>query len=97
MSIKSLGIQAVFSALTSGKLKISRNCRKLLAEMRMYARDEQGVAKDGNDHLLDAMRYAVLSGLRLATNRQMIDTVNHHTQNMSYSSIHSDRYSGTLL
>jgi phage terminase large subunit-like protein len=91
------GIQAVFSALTSGKLKISKNCRKLLAEMRMYARDEQGVAKDGNDHLLDAMRYAVLSGLRLATNRQMVETANYHRQNMSYSSGHSSGYASTLL
>ena len=63
----------------------------------MYARDEQGVAKDGNDHLLDAMRYAVLSGLRLATNRQMVDTANYHRQNMSYSSGHSSGYASTLL
>jgi len=59
------GVMRVLQRMYEGKLKIFTTCNKLLCELRMYARDEEGKIKDGNDHLLDAMRYMV-SGLQYA-------------------------------
>lgn len=63
------GVQKVLQRMQNGKLKIFRNCTKLLTELRMYARDEEGIIKDGNDHLLDSLRYLVMTGLPLATSK----------------------------
>lgn len=63
------GVQKTLQRMQNGKLKIFKTCTKLLTELRMYARDEDGMIKDGNDHLLDALRYIVMSGLALATPR----------------------------
>jgi hypothetical protein len=37
-----------------------------MTEKRMYIRDKEGKIKKGNDHLMDAMRYGVVTGLPLA-------------------------------
>ena len=70
------GVQKVLQRMQNGKLKIFKTCTKLLTERRMYARDEDGMIKDGNDHLLDAMRYLVMTGPSLATLRpHVVDRV----------------------
>lgn len=56
------GIYAVWTLLSAGRLKIFRSCQALLAEMRLYRRDENGRVVKDNDHLCDALRYWVLSG-----------------------------------
>lgn len=64
---KSAGILTCLQMMQDGRLKIFKGrCPKLLNEMRTYAYDAKGDIRDGNDHLLDAMRYMV-SGLRYAT------------------------------
>lgn len=60
------GIYAVYQRLATGRLKISTACRNLLAEYNMYRRDENGKIVKDYDHALDALRYLVMSGLRLA-------------------------------
>lgn len=60
------GIFTVLQLMETGMLKISSSCTKTLTELRMYARDENGKVIKGNDHLMDAMRYAVVSGLPIA-------------------------------
>lgn len=60
------GIFTVLQLMETGMLKISSSCTKTLTELRMYARDENGKIIKGNDHLLDAMRYGVVSGLPIA-------------------------------
>jgi hypothetical protein len=70
------GVQKTLQRMQNGKLKIFKTCTKLLTELRMYARDEEGMIKDGNDHLLDALRYLVMSGPPLATSKpHVIDRV----------------------
>lgn len=64
------GIQIVLQRLQNGTVKVFSTCTNLLHELRMYARDEKGVPKKENDHLLDAWRYAVVSGLGIASSRQ---------------------------
>jgi phage terminase large subunit-like protein len=63
---KESGVQMVLERMQTGRLKIFKNCVKTITELRVYARDDNGIIKKGNDHLMDAMRYAIASGLGLA-------------------------------
>ncbi len=67
---RELGIQTVLQMMQSGQLFIFKNLFKLLTELRMYARDEQGRLRDGNDHYLDALRYFIMSGLSIAKTKR---------------------------
>lgn len=63
------GIFAVWQRLSTGGLKIFRGSatEPLMAEMRIYRRNEQGKVVKSNDHALDALRYLIMSGLDRAT------------------------------
>jgi hypothetical protein len=63
------GVQTTLQRMQNGKIKIFKSLTKLLSEYRMYARDEEGLIKDGNDHLLDCLRYIVMSGLGMAATK----------------------------
>lgn len=65
------GIQEVFSRLISGRLKIFSTCQKLLDEIRRYRYDEKQQIVKHNDHLMDALRYVVVDGLKLATTQRL--------------------------
>ena len=56
------GILRVWTALSTGRLKIFGNCAHLLRELRGYIRDEKGRVVKENDHACDALRYLVMSG-----------------------------------
>jgi hypothetical protein len=60
------GIYTVLQRMETGKLKIFSTLTKTMTEYRMYARDDNGKVKKGNDHLMDAMRYGVVTGLPIA-------------------------------
>lgn len=60
------GIYEVWSRMSSGRLKIFRSCVNTWAELRLYRRDEKGKIVKENDHLMDCLRYLVVSGLRIA-------------------------------
>ena len=60
------GIMEVYQRLASGRLKVFSSCADILGEYRVYGRDDKGKIIKKNDHLLDALRYAVVSGLSLA-------------------------------
>ena len=64
------GVQKTLQRMQRGQLKIFKTLTQTLKELRMYARDQEGRIKDGNDHLLDAMRYVISSGLRLARSQR---------------------------
>jgi Terminase RNaseH-like domain len=51
------GIYELLMRMTSGRLKIFRSCQNLLAEYRLYRRDEKGRIVKERDHALDALRY----------------------------------------
>jgi hypothetical protein len=61
------GIYEVWQRLSSGRLKVFNTMQNWLAEFRIYRRNEKGVIIKDNDHLMDATRYLVLSGLAGAT------------------------------
>lgn len=61
------GIFEVWTRMSTGRLKVFRTMQNWIGEFRFYQRDEKGRVKDGqNDHLMDATRYLVLSGLSRA-------------------------------
>lgn len=55
------GIYEVWTRLSTGRLKIFRSCTNLLAERRVYRRDETGKIVKAKDHLMDVMRYLVMT------------------------------------
>lgn len=57
------GLTKVWVRLSEGRLKICTNCTKFLGEYRLYRRDEKGNIVKSPNHALDALRYAISSGL----------------------------------
>lgn len=62
------GIFDVYQRLTTGRFRIFKSCVGTIAEARIYRRDDKGKIVKSDDHLMDAKRYAVRSGLKIATN-----------------------------
>ena len=63
---KEEGIMKVLQRLQNGQLKIFNSCNKTRGEYTIYSRNEEGVPNKRNDHLMDALRYIVMSGLHVA-------------------------------
>ncbi len=55
------GIYEVWQRLSTGRLKIFSNLQSTFAEFRLYRRDEKGKIVKENDHLMDALRYLIMS------------------------------------
>jgi phage terminase large subunit-like protein len=60
------GIYEVWQRLSSGRLKVFRSLSNFMFEFRLYRRDEKGNIVKTHDHLMDAVRYLVMSGLDVA-------------------------------
>ena len=60
------GIYEVWQRLSTGRLKVFKSMSNWLYEFRLYRRDEKGHIVKTNDHLMDATRYLVMSGLERA-------------------------------
>jgi len=60
------GIFKVFNRLISGRLKVFSTLREFLGEYRLYRRDENGKVVKDNDHLMDCLRYLIMSGMYYA-------------------------------
>lgn len=60
------GLYQVWERLSTGRLKVFRSLQNWLAEYRIYRRDERGRIIKEHDHLMDATRYLVMSGLERA-------------------------------
>ena len=64
------GIYAVWTRMSTGRLKVFRTLTNWVQEFRFYQRDEKGRVKDGQmDHLMDTTRYIINSGLERAVVR----------------------------
>ncbi len=57
------GLLDVWNRLSTGRLKVFASLQHWLAEYRLYRRDEKGAVVKKDDHLMDATRYLVTSGL----------------------------------
>lgn len=56
------GIYQVWEAMSTGRLKIFDDAKQTLSEFRKYHRDEKGRIVKADDHLLDCLRYGIVSG-----------------------------------
>lgn len=61
------GIHAVYRRLSGGRLKIFKTLSNTLSEIRIYRRDDKGKIVKENDHLMDAKRYLIMTGMKYAT------------------------------
>ena len=57
------GLYDVWQRLSGGKLKVFASLGSWLNEFRKYRRDEKGRIVKEHDHLMDATRYLIVSGL----------------------------------
>lgn len=67
VNAREAGLYAVWQRMSGGKLKVFKSLGNWLSEFRLYRRDEKGNVVKENDHLMDATRYLVVSGLQVAT------------------------------
>lgn len=65
------GIQEVWSLLATGRLKFFTSLLNLQKEFRLYRRDENGKIVKQDDHLLDALRYLIVSGVPIMRVQEM--------------------------
>lgn len=61
------GLYAVWTRLSTGRLKVFKSLVNWLSEYRIYRRDEKGKIVKENDHLMDCTRYLVVSGVPIST------------------------------
>ena len=57
------GLLEMWRLLSTGQLKVFASCKPWMEEFRLYRRDLKGRIVKQNDHLMDATRYAALSGV----------------------------------
>ena len=56
------GIYACDQLMHAGKLKVFNSLSNFYSELRVYRRDKDGKVVKDRDHLMDAMRYFIMSG-----------------------------------
>lgn len=77
------GIYEVWSRLSTGRLKVFRSLGNWLQEFRLYRRNDKGQIVKEKDHLMDATRYLIMSGLaRAKTKPAPIGRNAHHGSGM---------------
>ncbi len=60
------GLYECWNRLSTGRLKVFRTLQNWRAEYTLYRRDEDGNIVKDFDHLMDAMRYLIMTGKGLA-------------------------------
>lgn len=60
------GIHETFQRLSTGRLRVFSTMQNWLKEYRLYHRDEKGKIVKENDHIMDATRYLVMTGIDIA-------------------------------
>ncbi len=60
------GLFDVWQKLSAGQIKVFSNLENFFTEYRLYRRDEKGAVVKQNDHLMDCLRYLIVSGYAVA-------------------------------
>ena len=63
------GIMHLYELFKEGKVKVFSNLEPWWREFRLYRRNEKGQIVKKDDHLMDASRYLVVSGIALAKSK----------------------------
>ena len=64
------GLFNVWQKLSAGQIKVFSNLENFFTEYRLYRRDEKGAVVKQNDHLMDCLRYLIVSGYAVAQVQQ---------------------------
>jgi hypothetical protein len=75
---KELAIDSVLERIRNGKFKVFNNCRKFMDEWRGYSRDEKGKIIKGKDHLMNALEFVIIDGLKLAKTKRQNDIIHYY-------------------
>ncbi len=67
----SAGLQECWMGLSSGRIKVFRTCQNFQAEIRLYRRNARGMIVKERDHLMDCLRYLVMSGMGIARTKPL--------------------------
>lgn len=70
------GLQLMWQRLSSGRLKVFASCGNWISEFRVYRRDDKGKVVKKSDHLMDATRYLLMSGLDISA-VEPVETINY--------------------
>ncbi|HEY3526673.1 MAG TPA: terminase family protein [Nitrososphaeraceae archaeon] len=62
-----IGINEVYSRLSTGRMKVFSNMQNWLFEYRIYRRDDKGRVVAEHNHLMDTTRYLALNGTSIMT------------------------------
>jgi hypothetical protein len=82
------GLFACYQRMSRGGLKVFSTLRNWLAEFRIYRRDEKGKVVKENDHLMDAMRYLIMTGMTVARiEPDVIEEMDRHMQQRERSAL----------
>jgi hypothetical protein len=57
------GVYEMWTWFSGGRIKVFKTMSAWLEEFRLYRRDDKGRIVKANDHLMDASRYLIVSGL----------------------------------
>lgn len=76
------GILEVWQRLSTGRLKVFSTMNNWFAEYRLYRRDENGKIVKKFDHLMDATRYGIISGLKRGVIRPAQRISSEHSSGM---------------
>lgn len=79
-SFKQNGIATILELMLSGKLKVFDDLSDWWGEFWIYGYDKNGKPNDKHDHLMDAMRYGVESGLELARPKRRFQSTLFNTR-----------------
>lgn len=60
------GLYECHQRLSSGRMKVFSTLQHWFSEFRIYRRDEKGQVVKQNDHLMDCMRYLIMTGRDVA-------------------------------
>lgn len=71
------GIHKVHQRLATARIRIFSTCVNTVREMRIYRRDENGKVVKEHDHAMDALRYLIMTGMRLARVKPVVEERHH--------------------
>jgi len=60
------GLFACYQRMETGGLRVFRTLQNWQAEIGIYRRDDKGKVIKENDHIMDAMRYLIMTGMAIA-------------------------------
>jgi hypothetical protein len=70
---KELAITEIYNRIRTGRLKVFNSCRKLMDEWRKYSRDAKGKPIKRDDHLMNALEFVIMDGLKYARTKVEYD------------------------